>query len=197
MRSELGHTVAEAVVVLALCGALSIMAAPSLQGVLARSRLQGAARELVTELRAARSRAMAEGRSVGFRFEQDGAGWSYSLHADGDGDGVRSSDIATGVDPLLREAQRLAPRWGGVDFGFLDLARIRKIPPATGWMRARDDPVQCGSSDILSFSPDGDASSGTLYLTDSRTLMAALVIYGPTVRVRSYRYDASLEDWAS
>jgi type II secretory pathway pseudopilin PulG len=197
MTGERGYTVAEMVVVLALWGALLAMALPSLSELLARSRMQGAVRELVTELRAARSRALAESRSIGFRFEAIGTGWIYTLHADGDGDGVRVNDIAAGIDPRLGQARSLSQRWEGVDLGFLDLGRIRRLPPAAGWMDAWDDPVQCGSSDIIAFSPDGDASSGTLYLTDFRSQMAALVLFGPTVRVRSFRYDPSLEEWVS
>lgn len=195
--SELGHTVLEMVVVLALCGALTVLATPSLSGLLARSRMQGAARELIGELRAARSMAFSEGRCIGFRFEKDGGGWKYTLYSDGDGDGIRSGDITAGIDRPLRAARRMSESWEGLDFGFLDLPRVRKLPPGSGWMGVRDDPVQCGSADIISFSPEGDATSGTLYLTDARDLMMAVVLFGPTVRIRSYRYDTSQEDWVS
>jgi hypothetical protein len=166
-----------------------------MSGVLRRARVRGAARELAAELREARSSAIARSGSLAYVFEHDAQGWRYALYADGDGDGVRASDIAGGQDPPLGPARRLASRWEGVDFGFLALPRVRKLPPSTGWMTAVDDPVQFGSSDIVSFSPLGDASSGSFYVTDFRTEMAAVSMYGPTVRVRIFRYDTGLEDW--
>ena len=146
-------------------------------------------------LRSARSAAISQGRNLGLVFERSGAGWRYTLYADGDGDGIRTSDILSGTDVPLGSPVKLADRWSGVDFGFLPLPRVRRIPPGTGWLPSLADPVQFGSSDIVSFSPRGDASSGTLYLTDSRSQMTAIVLFGPTARVRVYRYDVSLEEW--
>jgi hypothetical protein len=58
-----------------------------------------------------------------------------------------------------------------------------------------DDPVVFGSTDVVSFSPLGDASSGSLYVSDGHGSGAAIVLYGPTARVRVYRYDAAREEW--
>jgi hypothetical protein len=54
--------------------------------------------------------------------------------------------------------------------------------------------VVFGSTDVVSFSPVGDASSGSLYVSDGR-MLAAIVLYGPTARARVYRYDAAREEW--
>jgi type II secretory pathway pseudopilin PulG len=197
MKSERGHTLAEMVVVLALAGLLAGTAVPSLSGLRERARMRGAVRELATLMRTLRSRSIAEGRSLALVFDRDGQGWRYRLYADGDGDGVRTSDIADGTDPPLGAHARIGSRWGGVEFGFLPLPRVRKIPPSTGWLASLDDPVQIGATDVLSFSPRGDATSGSLFLADARSQMAAIVLFGPTVRVRLYRYDATLEEWVS
>lgn len=146
-------------------------------------------------LRNARTTAISCGRSIGVVFERNPQGWRYQLYEDGDGDGIRTADIAIGTDPPAGTPGRVGERWEGVDFGFLPLARVRKVPPGSGWVASLGDPIQVGGADIVAFSPAGDGSSGTLYLSDGRTQMAAIVVYGPSARVRSYRYDADLEEW--
>ena len=197
MRRERGHSLVEMVVVLALAGLLAGAAVPSLSGLRERAAIRGAARGLVALMRTLRSRAIAEGRSLALVFERDGRGWRYRLHADGDGDGVRTSDIADGTDPALGPYVRIGDQWSGVDLGFLPLSRVRKLPSSTGWLASLDDPVQLGATDVLSFSPKGDATSGSLFLADAGSQMAAIVLFGPTVRVRVYRYDVTDEEWVS
>jgi Type II transport protein GspH len=189
-----GHTLAETAVALAVGGLVAVLALPSLDGARTRARVHGGCREVASLLRLTRSRAIAESRSLALVFDHDAKGWRCQLFADGDGDGVRSDDRANGTDPALGPQLRIGDRWEGVDLGFPALARIRKLPPATGWLAALDDPVVFGSTDVVSFSPIGDASSGSLFVTDGRS-GAAIVLYGPTARVRVYRYDAAREEW--
>jgi prepilin-type N-terminal cleavage/methylation domain-containing protein len=198
MRSagkQAGHSLIEMLAVVAIAGMLAAVTAPSMSGILQRARLRGAAREIAGLFREARSHAISRGGTLAYVFEHDAQSWKYTLYADGDGDGVRAGDIASGQDPPLGPPRRIKERWEGVDFGFLGIPRIHKLPPTSGWMTATDDPIQFGSTDIISFTPLGDASSGSLYLTDSRSEMAAITLYGPTVRIRIYRYDVPQEEW--
>ena len=98
MGREHGHTLLEMLVVLALSCLLAGVAVPSLSGVLQRARIRGASRELTSLLRGTRSRAIAECRTLGLVFERDARGWRHILYADGDGDGIRAADIASGTD---------------------------------------------------------------------------------------------------
>lgn len=189
-----GHTLVETTVALAVGGLVAVLALPSLDGVRSRARVHGACRELAAQLRLTRSRAIAESRSLALVFERDARGWRYQLYADGDGDGVRSDDRANGTDPSIGLPARLTDRWEGVDLGLPALARVRRLPPATGWLPTLGDPVAFGATDVVSFSPAGDASSGSLFVSDGRA-GEAIVLYGPTVRVRVYRYDAAREEW--
>ena len=193
-RSIVGHTLVETAVALAVGGLVAAIALPSLWGARSRARVHGACRELASQLRLTRSRAIAESRSLALVFVRDTRGWRCQLYADGDGDGVRSDDRTSGVDPAVGTPVRLGDRWEGVDLGFPALSRIRKLPPATGWMTSTADPVLFGSTDVVSFSALGDASSGSLFVSDE-TCGAAIVLYGPTARVRVYRYDHAREEW--
>ena len=55
--------------------------------------------------------------------------------------------------------------------------------------------MRFGRSDLISFGPLGTASGGTLYLTDSRHRLYAVVLYGRTARVRVWRYDTREGRW--
>ena len=71
-----------------------------------------------------------------------------------------------------------------------------EAPPGTGRLVAGDDPVRFGRSDLVSFSPVGSASSGTLYVTDGRDGLFAIVLYGPTSRLRVWRFRPLERRWA-
>jgi len=193
MSSE-GHTLAETAVALAVGGLLAMIALPSLGGARSRARVAGACREIASVMRLTRSRAVAESRNLALVFDRDARGWRYQVFADGDGDGVRGDDRASGTDPAVGTPVHIGDRWEGVDLGFPVLARIRKLPPATGWMVSTADPVLFGSTDVVSFSPMGDASSGSLFVSDGLR-GSAIVLYGPTARVRVYRYENAREEW--
>jgi hypothetical protein len=193
--ADSGHSLVETAVALAVGGLMAVLALPSLEGLRERARVHGACQELAAQLRVTRSRAVAEGRSLALVFDRDARGWRMRLYADGDGDGVRSDDRANGTDPMIGGVMRLTDRWEGVDLGFPSLTRVHKLPPSTGWIAALDDPVVFGSTDVISFSSLGDASSGSLFVSDGRRCAEAIVLYGPTARVRNYRYDVAREGW--
>jgi hypothetical protein len=55
--------------------------------------------------------------------------------------------------------------------------------------------VQFGRSDVVSFSPRGASSSGTLYVTDGKDALYAVVVFGPTVRLRVWRFLRREHRW--
>jgi hypothetical protein len=55
--------------------------------------------------------------------------------------------------------------------------------------------VRFGRSDLVSFSPLGSASSGTIYVTDGRNALFAIVQFGPTSRLRVWRYRPLERRW--
>jgi hypothetical protein len=70
-----------------------------------------------------------------------------------------------------------------------------EAPPGTATLTAADDPVRFGRSDLVSFSPGGSASSGTLYVTDGRQGFYAVVLFGPTARLRVWRFRPEVRQW--
>lgn len=189
-----GFSLPEVLLALALLAILVLAATPILSATVARERLLAAGREMAGRMRELRQRAVAQRCSFGIRFVRTGETWSYSIHRDGDGDGIRSADIAAGRDPLVAGPADPADLHEGIRAG-LPAFPVPRIPPDSGAIPNPEDPVKFGSGDLISFSPGGTASSGTLYLTDGRRVLA-LVLYGGSGRVRVWRYDPERGGWS-
>src|SRR6185295_14772541 len=87
---------------------------------------------------------------------------------DDNGNGLRVAEVKKGVDATLSGPHRLEDSVERVTLGFPPIGSIPKIPPDSGTIAGLEDPIRIGSTDLLTFSPLGTASSGTLYVTDGR-----------------------------
>ena len=190
-----GYTSSELLLVVALMGLLAALGAGPVRELLGRARLRTAAAELARRMIAARWMAVTRGASVGLRFEREGEGWRVATYSDGDGDGIRGADIAGGRDRPLGSIFRAGERRGGVRFGIPGDGRFPRVPPSRGVLEGGSDPIRFGRSDIASFSPLGDATPGTAYLTDPAGRLAAVVLFGATARVRVRFFDPALGTW--
>jgi hypothetical protein len=177
-----GASLAELSVVLFLLSAIALVAVPVLLEMRRAIVTEAAAREFGTLFRRLRYRAVSEGRHYGVLFERGVEGWSWSVYRDGNGNGMRARDIRNGRDEHVEGPWRMGERWGGLELG------IPRVDPPLGPPPSNDDledgdPVRFGRSDLVSFSPRGTSSSGTLYLRGGERSWA-VVLYGPSVRVR-------------
>ncbi len=195
MRAARGITLVELLAVLAIGGLLVGVALPAAAYVRNAGRAAAGARYLATEFQAERWRSVSVRKSRGFFFEKTGRGWVWHVVEDGNGNGLRTSEVRRGVDRTLSGPHRLEDRIESVGPGFPPGGPFPKIPPETGPIPDTGDPVQFGGSDLVSFSPIGSSSSGTLYLTDGREALYGIVLFGPTVRVRVWRYDRRAGRW--
>lgn len=193
-----GWSVAELLTVMAIAAMALTLSLPPAFAWARRERLQGGIRRLAQDLQAARWRALASGRSTGLVFTLTANGdLLWTIYGDGDGDGLRRADMDSGVDISLSRERRLSQVAPGVRAGLLTgttLPRVPRLPPQAGWISNPENPVKFGSSRMASFSPQGSASSGSLYLTDGRD-MAALVLNGVTGRLRLFRFNVTRRDW--
>ena len=189
-----GTTLAEMAVVVAIGLLFAAIAIPALPQARSRARTATAAREVASLFRRCRSEAVARARTVAVRFQQTGGRWQYAIYEDTDADGISTADITSGADRRIAGPWRLEDRSPGVEFSFLPLSPIRKIPPQTGSLTNTTDPIQFGSSDLVSFTPLGAATSGTAYLSDGRR-MYGIVVAGPSSRCRIWRYLEGENQW--
>lgn len=195
MRSTRGFQLVELIIVLALVAVIAALALPSLLRASAGLRLQLATYELVGVLRTARSIAVLRAANVAVKFRPDPLGATFSLYRDGNGDGVLNRDIDAGVDPQISQPRRLSYLGSGIDFGFPPGLVPRDPGDPTARLNRLDDPIRFNGSDLASFSPMGESTPGTLYLTDGATQLAAVRVYGRTAKVKALRYDAIREKW--
>ncbi len=188
-------TIAETAVVLALLVLVVSIIVPTASSMASSARGAAAAREMALALHALRWKSVAANRSHGLWFQQDAEGWHWFVVRDGNGNGLRTAELRSGTDRTLSGPHRLEHSVEGMLVGFPDQVSLPSIPPRGGRIRAMDDPVQFGRSDLISFSPMGTSSSGTLYLTDNRHELRAVVLFGPSARVRVWRYDLREGRW--
>ena len=149
-----------------------------------------AARYLAGRLMATRLDAVQRSTRVALRFEASDGDYAVATYADGNRNGVRTREIADGTDPALLAGERLGEHFAGVRFGLgpgvPDLDGVREVDPSDG--------VRVGSARILTLSPDGTATSGTLYIRGRRGQYAVRVL-GATARTRMFQYHAGAGAW--
>ena len=122
---------------------------------------------------------------------QDGIGITYGTYVDGNGDGVRASDIKKGTDRRLGAIERLPDNYAGVDFGLLPgLPPVDPGSPAPG-----TDPIKLGSGNLLSYSAIGTSSAGSLYIRGRSKAQYTIRILGDTGRVRVLKFDPRSRRW--
>jgi hypothetical protein len=179
MRED-GRSLLEMVVVAGILMVLAAVAMPSYKVYAARSRLMGAARVFEGEFIRARSVAMMRNVYTAMRFEPRSEGVYYSLYVDGNRNGVLSHDIDRGVDRRLSGPTPLDAGVAGVRVAILP--GVSAPPPDSGPLDA-SDAIRFGRSDMLSFSPLGTATPGTIYLAGDE-MQAAIRVTGGSARVR-------------
>ncbi len=195
MHATRGLTLVEILVVLALLAIATLIALPATGTLRERGRTEAGAREMALLLQADRWKAVAVRRSRGLWFERRGESWIWWEVEDGNGNGLRTAEVRDGTDRILSGPHRLEDLVPEVTLGFPPGGPFPEIPPTPGNIADTMDPIQFGRSDVVSFSPTGSASSGTLYVTDRRRGLGAVVLFGPTARVRVWRLDPITGRW--
>jgi prepilin-type N-terminal cleavage/methylation domain-containing protein len=190
-----GFSLVELLAVMLLMGVVLVITLPTLASMRMAGRVAAGARELAMTLHALRWKSVAHNRNHGLLFDRSGDGWVWFEVRDGNGNGLRSAELRAGIDDTISGPHRLEDRDPLIGLGFPPAARLPNIPPRSGAIGALHDPVKFGRSDLVSFSPLGSASSGTIYLTDGRHMLYAVVLFGPTARVRVWRLDLREGQW--
>jgi hypothetical protein len=190
-----GVSLVEALAVLTVIALATAVAVPSVAELRSSVRMSAASRELALTLRALRWKSVAEHAARGLLFELDAEGWRWLEVRDGNANGLRTSEVHDGTDPIVSGPHRLEDRVAGVSPGFPSAGPFPVIPPDTGWIADLGDPVKFGSTNLISFRPLGTASSGSIYLTDGGDQLWAIVLFGPSARVRVWRFDPGTGRW--
>jgi hypothetical protein len=154
-------------------------------------RARAAARYLSGRIATARLGAINRSQAVGLRFLLSSPDYEFSSYIDGNGNGLRTADILSGVDTSLGPARQLGSDFRGVHFGL-----TIGIPDVDGLRNAAADGVRIGTARILTVSPDGTATSGTLYVQGAHAQYTVRVL-GATGRTRVLKYEPGSQSWVS
>ena len=187
-----GYSLVEILLVASLSLAVGAMALPAFNDVLDRVRCEQAARHLASLIRAVRTEAVQRDTQVALVFVRDGSRWVHRRVADGNANGVRLAEVRSGTDVPVGPAGRVSDDFRGVELG------VREVVPdvdGEGVVSPGADPVRTGASDLVSCSPDGGCSSGTIYLSGRDGSTWAVRVLGLTGRVRLLTYRRPRQSW--
>jgi type II secretory pathway pseudopilin PulG len=168
--------------VAALFAILAAIAIPQATATVDRSRAWAATRYLWGQMALARAQAVKRSATVALRFEGQESRITFTAFADGNRNGVRTADIAANIDTRLDGPVNLSDMFPGVTIG---------VVPETGVI----DPLQIGTSRILSFTSLGTATPGTVYIRGRDGSQFAVRVLGPTARTRVLRYVPATRNW--
>ena len=164
---------------IAICAAMAI---PQAAATLDRARATAGARYLAARMALARTEAVSQARVIALRFENQPDGIAFTIYRDGNRNGVRTRDIEGGIDLPVGPPVRLWELFPGAAIG---------VTPDSG----EADPVQVGVSNLLSFTPAGTATAGTIYIRGRDGSQLAVRVLGATGRTRVLRYDPRRATW--
>ena len=115
-----GFTILELLFVLAIAGTLTTIAVSQSLRALDDFRARSAARYLAQRLGDARLGAIKRSFAHGLRFETGSPDYRITSVVDGNANGLRTSDLQSGIDRTLTPPELLASHFEGVAFGILD-----------------------------------------------------------------------------
>jgi type II secretory pathway pseudopilin PulG len=180
--ADWGFTLIELLFVVGLLTVAAAAAVPQLQASVDTLRGRAAARYLAGRMMLARALAVRDGAAVALRFVDHDNGISFAVFQDGNRNGVRAADIDLGVDRLVEAPVRLGDLFPGTA-----IALVPGTPAA--------EAVTLGGSDLLSFTPSGTSTSGTIYIRGRDGTQWAVRVLGATARVRVLRYAPRSGEW--
>jgi hypothetical protein len=179
------------VFVLGLVAILSGLTVPRMLHGLEELRVRGAARYIASRMQQTRMEAVSRSANAALVFTIDGDQVAFAPYLDGNRNGVRSLDIQHGLDRPLRREERLRDQFPGVRFGTLpDLPAVDASTAAPG-----GDPIRLGASSMVSFTPDGTATPGSLYLRGQGSSQFVVRVFGETGKTRILRFDLRSRTW--
>lgn len=188
---SLGSSLAELMVTLALAAGMMLAVIPGLTTALHRATLRAAGQHVLGILVEAQNRAATSDRYCGVKFSLANGEWWYTVYEDGNGNGILTEDIMSGVDTPITAADLVFPSRTRTRIGYTP----GTVAFDTGKPMTGDElPVNFNKSTICSFSPSGTGTPGSVYFTDG--VYGAMVrSSGESGRVRVAFYNGKTGGW--
>lgn len=185
-----GYSLLELMLAITVMVIIAGAAIPLAHGTVDRSRAAGAANYLAGRLTLARFEAVRRSACVAIKFIERSDGYWLRTYVDGNRNGVRTRDIDEGIDKPITADERLDYHFSGVAFGIQ-----AGVPGIDAGPFNASDPIQIGSTTLLSFSPTGSSTSGTLFIRGLRGNQFAVRVLGATGRTRVLEFNFAQGVW--
>jgi prepilin-type N-terminal cleavage/methylation domain-containing protein len=176
-----GYSLVELLFAVAIMATVSAIAVPQSLATVDRARALSAARFLASRMAVARSQAIMRSTHVALQFEDRPSGITFRMFVDGNRNGVRTNDISAGIDVPVEAPVRLRELYQGVAIA---------VSGAAG-----SDPVRLGTSNLLSFTPLGTSTSGSVFVRGRDGSQFAVRVLGATGRARLLQYVPRSGEW--
>jgi type II secretory pathway pseudopilin PulG len=187
-----GYSLLELMFVMGLAVTASAIAVPQVLAGIDDSRTRGAARYLSTRFQRARMEAVMRSTAVAIRFTRGSNGYEYRTYRDGNGDGVLTRDIQSGLDRPIGAMERLFEQFPGVEFG-----AVPGLPAVdAGGTPPGDDPIRFGAGNLASFTPIGTSTPGTVYIRGRGDAQYAVRVFGGTGKTRMWKFARQTRQWS-
>lgn len=187
--SEAGATIAEVLMVAAFVVSITGIAVPLTAQAADTARVRSAASYLTGRVRLTQLRAVIGHRATALVLDQIDTRWTFRICEDGNGNGVRRTDIASATDECRGAPEPVADQFPGIS-----LALGAGIPDIDGAVGDRSG-VRFGRSAMVSCTPVGHCTPGTLYLLSGRGRQFAVRVAGVTGRVRRLQFETGERRW--
>jgi type II secretory pathway pseudopilin PulG len=191
VRSTNGFTIVELVFATGLLTVVAAAAAPPLLAGLDEWRTSGAARYIASRLYQARMEAAVRRADTAIRFERIGTEYQYSTLVDGNRNGIRGVDVATGLDRPIQPAEQLADKFPGVQFGAL--AGLPSVDPYG--TPPGSDPIRLGTNDTVTFTPLGSSTPGSVYIRGRGSVQYVVRVFAETGKIRVLKFQVASRQW--
>ncbi len=181
LTDKSGFSLFELIVTLSIFGVMMAIAIPSFLSYRPTMRIKGAARDITATLQWARMKAVSENNRMEVQFSP--ANKSYTIYDDNDSDGnvapIDPADIAIRTSTLP----------DGVSFGIgttvTKKASNNEAPAHTDCLTFNVD--SCNTDDSTSFSSNGTANNGTIYLVNTKDECYAVIVDSQgRIRIRKW-----------
>ena len=181
-RGSRGFSIIDLVFACATLSVVCAVAIPQTLTSIEHARGLAAARYLASRMALARAQAVSRSTTIALRFVESADSVSITVIQDGNRNGVRARDIDSHLDRPIDPAVKLSDLFPGVEIGL--------TPQVPG-----TSPVQLGGTNILSFTPHGTASSGSVYVRGGDGTQWVVRVLGATARARVLRYVPLSGEW--
>lgn len=187
--AERGVSLSEVLLVMFLLVTTTAIVTPTVTRLADAERLAAGASGLAAWLRESRHQAIFTGRTTGVVFQNVAGRWTVRRCTDANGNGLRTTEIASGVDQCTGDGRPVEEVWPGTTVG------VDPGIPGPDGTPPSATAVRFGASGIASFSADGTGTSGTVFLRSAMNVQFAVRVAGATGRMRVLRFDPGSGGW--